>query len=140
MGPVYPDYAYGLKDVSFRNVDFREGSVAAIASGFFAGINGIQHPTTATALTIGGCDPVNGCQVNGMDTVYTGDWSPPFSAGDFVWNIPWQYAVVPRAWVTFTTATHHQWADAAPNLGRAHIEKKGAGPFTKDANDPTSGY
>jgi hypothetical protein len=37
----------------------------------------------------------------------------------------------------FTTANHHETADAT---GRGTIEKAGAGPFSKNASDPTSSF
>lgn len=124
-------------DVSFANLFFAEGTVAAVASGFYAVFNGIAHSPTATPLSIGSCNITTGCQANGMDTVDTNDKVPPFSIGDFLWAIPWQYKVNGGALTAFTTANHHQFTDAA---GKASIEKAGAGPFSKNVSDPTSTY
>ena len=123
-------------DVSFANLSFTEGSVAGVGSGFYARHNGRIHATTSSPVTIGSCNVTTGCRVNGTDTVDTGDDGPPFSAGDFLWAIPWRYHVGSSI-TAFTTANHHQTADAA---GKTTIEKAGAGPFSKNASDPTSPF
>ena len=64
----------------------------------------------------------------------------PYAEGDFLWAIPLWYGVrgsQPEGVAVFTTAKQHATADGT---GRATIEKKGAGPFSVDAADPTSGY
>jgi hypothetical protein len=123
-------------NVSFANLFFSEGTVAAVASGFYAVFNGIPHSATATPIAIGNCNITTGC-LGGTDTVDTNDKGPPFSVGDFLWAIPWQYKVTGGTLKNFTVANHHQMADAA---GKATIEKAGAGPFSKNANDPPSSY
>ena len=50
---------------------------------------------------------------------------------------PWSYMAPDGVAKRFTTVTHHQHTDAS---GRTIIEKAGAGPFSKNANDPTSTY
>jgi hypothetical protein len=82
--------------------------------------------------------------VNCTDTVHGTMAHTPYAAGDFLWQIPWRFGVAvpspgkpPSDSTMFTTANQHATADAT---GRATIEKKGAGPFFADANDPTSGY
>jgi hypothetical protein len=128
----------GPTDVSFANLHFAEGSALAVASGYFASLNGDPHPPTPNPLPAGSCDSVIGCQVlSAVDTVDTGDDPPPFSSGDFVWPIPWQYQAPGGALTTFTTANHHSTAAAT---GTATISKAGAGPFSKNASDPTTSY
>jgi hypothetical protein len=124
-------------DVSFINLQFAEGSTTATASGFFAHFNGQVHPPTNPPLAIGPCDSVIGCEVHGQDTVDSGDNPPPFSIGDFLWPIPWQYKTSTGALTNFATANHHETAAAN---GRGTIEKAGAGPFAKNAGDPTTTY
>lgn len=136
-------------NVSFANIHFREGSVLAVASGCWAFENGANHPPTSGPVTIGSCNNAAGCLVNGTDTIECaaiGPYpapppTPSYCSGDFSWAIPWQYSTNNGMnWTTFTTATHHHWADTGVNLGRARIEKKGAGPFSKHATDATSNY
>ena len=74
---------------------------------------------------VGPGDSTNGCQVLGIDTVFSGDGGPPFSVGDFLWAIPWEFSVGGSPRVSFTTANQHATADA---VGTATISKKGAGP------------
>ena len=122
-------------DVSFSRIRFAEGSVAAVATGFLAGSNGIIHMPTATPVPVGGGDSIKGCQVLGQDSVSTGSMPPPFSRGDFLWAIPWQYQIGAIPLTPFTVANHHETADA---VGTATIAKKGAGPFTRVPSDPTT--
>jgi hypothetical protein len=136
-------------DVSFSNILFGEGTVAGVGTGFYSYLNGKVHAPTATFVVIVGCNVTTGCHTSPgvVDTVDTGDCGPlgcsdggpahAFAAGDFKWPIPWQYQIGAGSKTQFTTATHHQTADAA---GTATIEKAGAGPFSKMAGDPTSGY
>lgn len=127
------------KNVSFVNMQLREGTVKGVGSGCWAYLDEKPHEI-GSWIAVGSGNSVTGCIVLGTDTVNAGDVGPPFTQGDFVWNIPWQYRVGTSAPTQFTTAQHPHWADPAPNLGRAHISKKGAGPFVKDAADPTSSY
>jgi hypothetical protein len=124
-------------DVSFANLQFAEGTDTATASGFFAASNGQVHPPTNPPVSIGQCDSVIGCEVNGTDTIDSGNNPPPFSVGDFLWQIPWQYKSSTGSLTAFTIVNHHETADAT---GKGTIEKGGAGPFSKNASDPTSSY
>jgi hypothetical protein len=124
-------------DVSFANLQFAEGTDTAVASGFFAASNGAVHPPTNPPVSIGSCDSVLGCEVIATDTIDSGDNPPPFSVGDFLWQIPWQYKSSTGSLTAFTTVYHHETADAT---GKGTIEKGGAGPFSKNASDPTSSY
>ncbi len=119
-------------DVSFSNLSFQEGQATATATGFFASANGAVHPPGGV-FAVTGCNIVTGCKAFD-DFIFSGDWSPPFANGNFNWPIPWRY-VVNGSPVQFFTANHHMTSDAA---GNATIEKAGAGPFTKNASDPTS--
>jgi glycosyltransferase involved in cell wall biosynthesis len=123
-------------DVSFSQILMGEGTVAGVGTGYLAPLNGIVHPVGAL-VTVGTGNSANGCQANGTDTVDSGDRPPPFSVGDFLWAIPWQFSVAGSARQTFTTANHHMTADAA---GTATIAKKGAGPFSRAVGDPTSTF
>jgi hypothetical protein len=124
-------------DVSFTNILMREGSVAAVASGFLADLNGHLHEAGALC-SVGPGDCASGCKVNILeDKVVTGILAPPFAVGDFLWDIPWQYSVGGSPLRTFTTAQHHATADAN---GQATISKKGAGPFSRVPSDPTEGF
>jgi hypothetical protein len=130
-------------DVSFANLQFAEGSAPAVASGYFGPLNGHLHPPTSSPVPIGSCDSVIGCEVaaTGGDQIDTGDDPPPFSNGDFLWSIPWQYQAPGGALTTFTTVNHHSTAVATSSTAAtATIEKGGAGPFSKNSSDPTTTY
>jgi hypothetical protein len=126
-------------DVSFEFIEFREGSVAAVTTGFLTPLSA-THPL-GIWVSVGGGNSSDGSKVNGIDTIYSGKLSPPFGNGTFLWAIPWQYRAGSGAARTFTTANHFAMALHVPLvgiLGSATITKKGAGPFTRVATDPTT--
>jgi hypothetical protein len=124
------------KDVSFHRIQTREGNGTGVGIGFYGFLNGRVHATGGWN-TVGRGNSVTGCQENSVDTVFTGANGPPYSVGFFLWPIEWQYRAGAGAPVPFTIANHIQWANAA---GRASIMKIGAGPFSRNAADPTSAY
>jgi hypothetical protein len=127
------------KTVSFMFMEFREDggpAVTAVASGYLISGNGKQHDV-GDFLIVGPGNSARGSKVNTLDMVGGGPFPPPFSAGDFLWAIPWQFRVASSAPDTFTTANHIMTADAA---GTATVEKKGAGPFRRVPSDPTSTF
>jgi hypothetical protein len=87
--------------------------------------------------TVGNGNATTGNPVNTSDTIDSGDDSPPFAIGNFLWAIPHEYQNGAGAAVPYTLANHVMSATAA---GAATIQKAGAGPFTKNAADPTSTY
>lgn len=121
-------------NVSFSRIEFQEGAAPAVASGFLAHWNGLNHNPSSAAMSVGGGNSATGSKVNAIDNVHTGTLGSPYAVGDFNWPIPWQYRVGTGAWTTFTTANHHATSDA---LGTATIEKKGEGPHSKVPGDPT---
>jgi hypothetical protein len=124
-------------DVSFAEATFQEGTAIAVASGYLSSANGQVHPV-GSVITLGPGNAATGSQLNGFDTVQTDTLPPPFAVGDFLWAIPWRFGVTGTApSAVFTTANHHETADAT---GRATIEKKGAGPFSRVPADPTSTF
>jgi hypothetical protein len=124
-------------DVSFANLEFAEGTTVGVGSGYFSFLNGEVHEPTSPTLSIGNCDSVIGCEVIGADEVDSGDNAPPFSTGDFLWAIPWQYQAPGGSLTTFTTADHHM---TATQNGTGTISKAGAGPYSKNASDPTTTF
>jgi hypothetical protein len=123
-------------DISFANIQMGEGTASAAASGFLSSLNGMLH-SAGPMCTVGPGDILQGCKVNTLDRVITGKLDPPFSDGDFLWSIPWLFAVSGSGPKQFTTADHRATSDAS---GQATISKKGAGPFSRSANDPTSDF
>jgi hypothetical protein len=130
-------------DVSFNNCKFQEGTCTAVANGYLKALHPKDHPL-GTVANVGEGNASTGCQVYGTDTVHGTLAHTPYAKGDFLWEIPWRYGVrvpspgkPPSDATKFTTAKQYATADAT---GHATIEKKGAGPFFADANDPTSGY
>jgi hypothetical protein len=81
------------KNVSFSRIEVMEGTVAAVATGYYDTVlhwNGIMHPPTASWLAINAS--------NGGFTDTVGSPPPgtpgPFSAGNFLWAIPQLYRSV----------------------------------------------
>ena len=120
--------------VSFKNITFSEADAMGVGSGYYAPMNGAHHMPAAPAQ-VGLCDSTTGCKVLVQDKNDTGDGGAPFSAGDFKWQIPWQYSVGTGSPTTFITVTEHFFIDARENV---FIEKAGAGAFTKNVNDVNS--
>jgi hypothetical protein len=123
-------------NVSFSRIEFREGTTTAVATGYQASANGQVHPQ-GDWFGVGMGNSSTGCKLDSLDSVRTRERNPPYSEGDFLWAIPWQYRVGTGSAVTFTIANQHSTSDAS---GTATIEKKGAGPFSKVPSDPTVDY
>ena len=79
-------------DVSFKNIQFREGTVPAVATGWLAHWNNQVH-ATGVAVSVSQGNSTTGCQVLGQDQVYSGRKAPPFGNGTFHWPIPWEHRV-----------------------------------------------
>jgi hypothetical protein len=124
------------KDVSFTNIQRRENSCTGAGTGFYAYLNGINHPVGPWREVSNG-NSTTGCLVVCDDRVTSGSKGAPYSVGEFTWPIPRQYRVGTGGAITFYTATHHQTANA---IGTAQIEKAEAGPFSKKAGDASSDY
>lgn len=128
------------KDVSFQKVEFLEGTVNAVATGYLSNFNGLPHHGNPSWLPFGAGNAANGSQLTGRDHVFTGVKGPPpppYGNGDFLWAIPWFFRVIGTAGAgtQFTTANQHHTADPT---GQATAAKKGAGPFSRVPGDPTS--
>jgi hypothetical protein len=102
--------------------------------------DGLDHPQ-GDVLTV--AVPLNaelGSRVNAEDTVGTGHnpaFPPQLADGVLIWDIPWLYRIAGVPWTSFDTANHKA---TMYQSGKAQIEKKGAGPFSKELNDPTSHF
>jgi hypothetical protein len=116
-------------NVSYAGVSFREGAAIATATNWLYGWNNMAH-------AIGAACTITGTVVNGVDNVASGIKYATYGIGDFNWPIPWQTSVDNGVtWVSFMTANHHATSSGE---GVATISKAGAGPFQKNAADPTS--
>ena len=124
------------KNVSFSNLSFREETCLAIGTGFYSIWNNLPHPQGSWFL-FGSGNITNGCRVIGDDQVWSGEKPSPYSIGSFTWNIPWSYKADDGVDHSFTIATHNNVSD---NAGKCTIQKKGAGPFSKNATDVTSNW
>ena len=125
-------------DVSFINIEVREGTCLATATGFIAAIPGKNGEVHANGAWIG-VQQGNAQRPSlwsAIDTISTGDYLPPFSAGTFNWPIPWLFRVAGGNEKEFTIATHHESVTAT---GATTISKGGVSETTQ-ANDPTSTY
>jgi hypothetical protein len=125
------------KNVSFINLEIREGTTAAIATGWLAASNGDTHPI-GSWLSVTNCNLSSGCQLLATDTVYN-QYPPNYGStmwgnGNFTWNIPWQWHVGTGSATQLTILIHHFVSDAT---GKGTISKGGVGPFSKNASDLT---
>jgi peptidoglycan hydrolase-like protein with peptidoglycan-binding domain len=129
-------------DVSFIAVAFKEGSARARATGWLSDRNGELHPEKPTGLPVGPGDITKGCEVKATgDEVLSGRKPPPFAehkeGNEFLWEIPWKFSLGGGPFEQFTFANQKATAD---DKGKATIEKKGAGPFSAEANDDNSDF
>jgi hypothetical protein len=126
-------------DVSFAKLKFKELSTTAIASGYLSAFSGYPHSPYPLSVDIGDCNIVRGCRVLADDEVIS-EFIPypniPFSTGDFLWPIPWEFYTTNRSY-SVGIGNHHIISNAA---GDATLRKAGAGPFTKNYNDPTTNW
>jgi hypothetical protein len=123
-------------NVSFTALKIRESTTTAVASGFLAGRNGRVHPEGSWFDVLQG-NNTTGCKIDSLDSVRTADLPGPYSDGDFLWRIPWQYQIGAGSPVQFTIADQHATADGA---GTATIQKIGSPVFSKAPSDPTVEY
>jgi hypothetical protein len=116
-------------NVSYAGVLFREGAAIATATNWLYGYNNLPH-------AVGQSHTITGAVVDCVDNVSSGTKYAPYGIGDFNWPIPWQASVDNGVtWASFVTANHHATSSGE---GVATISKAGAGPFQKNAADPTS--
>lgn len=138
---VQNSYSVGFKGVinvspggvSYAGVTFREGPAVAVATGWLAFKNGQAH-------AVGAVHTITGTRVDCVDTVASGQKSPPpaYAVGDFLWPIPWQCSTDGgTTWTQIVIANHHETCSVA---GVASISKAGAGPFSKNAVAANSNY
>ena len=100
---------YLLPDnVNFFNVQIREVDVPGVGTGVYSPFNGVSHsPHPATIPLNNIVVPSKGTQVNGKDTVYSGDpMTPaPFAPGAIAFAIPYEYKVGSGSFHRFATVT-----------------------------------
>jgi len=131
-------YIYLLpKDVSFANLEWREGSCAGAGNGFYGFMDEILHLTGDWALVNTSSGISLGCRIGANDTIYSGAQGPPYAPGDFNWPIPHEYKASDGVIHQVSIANHNQVADV---VGKCTIQKEGAGPVSKNAGDDTSYY
>jgi hypothetical protein len=103
-------------DVSFYNVEMREESVAAVATGYFAYQNGQIHEQGPWA-TVGAVVAKKGSKVNVVDTIQGGtDNHTPYAPGTFTWAIPVSFRVGTGDPKPFCTVNHVKTIDANGKL------------------------
>lgn len=126
------------RDVSFSNLFFQEDGGTIQAQGFYQNQNGLTHDPTGFGYSINSCNIVTGCEAF-YDTIYTLNWTGPYSTGTLSWNIEWKYGFADTdpisSYVLFTHGLHES---SANGQGTATISKAGSGSFTKAVNDKTS--
>jgi len=128
------------RDVSFINIEAREGTTTATATGWLAGSNGAVH-TTGNWMPIAGCTASTGCVIQAIDSIYN-EYPMRYGGtrwgiGEFRWNIPREWRSGTGTATPYTTLLHLFQSDGA---GGATISKGGAGPFQRNPNDPTSNF
>src|ERR1044072_2150486 len=128
------------RNVSFINVEAREGSTSSTATGWLANSGGTTH-ATGIWVPVGNCSLGTGCMLQAIDTIYNqypqGYGGTRWGMGEFRWDIPQEWRVGTAAAAQYTTHLHLFQSD---NAGGASISKGGAGPFQRYPNDPNSSF
>jgi hypothetical protein len=121
-------------DVSFINIEIREGQCLGIGTGYYTYQNGLNHPDGPWVGVISG-NAAKPSKVRAADVIRSGADGPEVSAiGSFNWPIPWLFRVAQGGEKQFSTITHHHESDAA---GRVTISKGGVS-VSANINDPTT--
>lgn len=125
-------------DVSFIEIQVREGQCNATGNGYYGYANGDPHPDGAWVDVVTG-DASNPSKVDGVDTIRSGT-APNDQGhllpdvGTFDWPIPWLFRVGSGGEKQFAIVTHHHESDAA---GTVTISKGGTS-VSAAINDPTA--
>jgi hypothetical protein len=121
-------------DVSFVNIEVREGTCTGTGTGYYSYQHGLTHPD-GSWVGVGSGDTTNPSKANGIDTIRSGADGPAIPAvGAFDWPIPWLFRVSSGSEKAFTTVTHHHESDSA---GRVTISKGGVS-VSANVSDPTT--
>jgi len=132
-------------DVSFRGVEFQEGVVAAVSTGFLAGTNGMMHGANSHGLGLAG-NAVTGTPLGtvGPDGVWLWGVAPNnimgmqfCGAGTFLWAIPWLYRVPGGALTPFAGAFTANQLFTSNFACQATAQKAGAGPVCRNPDGTT---
>jgi hypothetical protein len=97
----WPNSGFNMKvyltpdTVSFENLEYEEGDVAAHASGYFSAENGASHSPAHGFTPVEADVPGKGSPVSLPDQAYSGKYNlpTPFVPGSVSWNIPVYYQV-----------------------------------------------
>ena len=125
-------------DVSFIEIQVREGQCNATGNGYYGYANGDPHPDGAWVDVVTG-DASNPSKVDGVDTIRSGT-APNDQGhllpdvGTFDWPIPWLFRVGSGGEKQFAIVTHHHESDAAGTV----IISKGGTSVSAAINDPTA--
>lgn len=128
------------KEVSFENIEINEGTCAGTGTGFWQTSTGQVHPPWPSWASVDGGSDATGSVVQGpnqtgstyWDYVWTNAGTGPWTAGTFVWPIPWEFRVNGGTKKAFTTLNHREVL-AGPS-GRVTISKGGVSVSAMPAN------
>lgn len=117
--------------VSFEGIEISEDDAVGVVTGYFVGsphdgIHHAGHGAGAWAL-VGPHTARLGSKVNAQDNVNSGhcNFGTPYTAGTFLWAIPWLFRVSGGAGKTFTTVNHRHTIDKKGNMTIAKGQAKG---------------
>lgn len=130
------------RNVSFRGVEFQEGAVPAVATGFLASFNGTPHGANSHGLGLAG-NAVTGTPLGtaGPDGVWMRGLTPHnflgiqfCGAGTFLWAIPMLYRVTGGAFTPFAGAFTSNQIFISGLGCQVTVLKSGAGPVCRNLN------
>jgi hypothetical protein len=135
------DFYLSPKNVSFANIQFKEGQCTGTATGWFVGrLPSLVHDAWDNWYDVGEGNIDTGCKVllSGGDEAKAGPIYDPFPYADgvFYWNIPW-LSKVGAVEDDFDYAHQEFTVD---ETGRATVQKGSVGPHAVMHGDDASVY
>jgi hypothetical protein len=125
-------------DVSFENIQVREGAVYSVASGYLSPYNNILHEP-GSWFSVGPVITGKGHPIYTDDTILFGPFTwTPYDNGTFIWNIPRLFKVVTAGGTEKQFTILAQVAVSTPT-GKLTVTK-GVTSISKELTDPTSHF
>ncbi len=148
---IMTDFYLAPKDVSFRQLTFKEGDCPAVTTGWFDlegnQFKGFAHDASAQGWTwtaIGAGNAQNGCRVLFTDdfdqaALWETQQNPAYADGTFHWAIPWLYRTGEASAAQLIVNMPQHFTLTAED-GKCTVSKGSEASGETHINDPQSGY
>jgi len=126
-------------DVSFNGLQVKEGTVRAVATGYFAHLNEEMHPESDNWVDVITVRPGWG-SIGGEDQIlFESENYTPYVNGRYTWPIPWYYKDAGGLPELFTVCNYEATIEPIDDTAMVTL-KKGGAEAQKRVNEPTSSY